>query len=588
MVYEVIARKWRPQQFDDVVGQAHVTDTLKNAIKTDRIAHAYLFVGPRGIGKTSVARIFAKALNCVEGPTETPCNKCDSCKEITLSSSLDVLEIDGASNNGVDQVRDLRDTVKYAPARGPYKIYIIDEVHMLSTAAFNALLKTLEEPPPHVKFIFATTEPQKILATIISRCQRFDLRRIPVPKIVERLKLIAESEKVKVSDDALLAIARGAEGGLRDAASALDQLISFKGNTIDEADVLSVFGLVSRRLLEQLAEKILRGDIKGLIADVAELDEAGKDLQRLILELMEHFRNLLICKYVDDGDKGIDLTEAQYKVLQAQAALTTAAHILRIMGILTETEDKMRYALSRRTITETGLIRCARAATVVSLEEILEEINKLKQGIPSTAQETPIKKKRTVATDSPPATASAPTQETAPAPPVAPEPTRPVVEKTPPPEDINEEADLALLLEKWEEVLDRVSKLAIRARSFLVDARPVAVHADRVVINFDPEFADEIDNFKAPRNRHALENALKAILKRKVVFELNVGTISRPVAPPPRKEEEIIKSEPQKEEEDTNNQSNKKPGLSQKDLLDDPAVQRTLETFNGSIMDIRR
>ena len=293
MGYEVLARKWRPQQFDDVVGQEHVTRTLRNAIEANRIAHAYLFVGPRGIGKTSLARIFAKALNCQTGMTPTPCDQCDSCREITAGTGLDVLEIDGASNNGVDQVRDLRETVKYAPAHSRFKIYIIDEVHMLSAAAFNALLKTLEEPPPHVKFLFATTEVDKILATIISRCQRFDLRRIPLAGIMDRLRHIASAEKVVVDEDALSAIARGSEGGLRDAESALDQLIAFKGERIGEADVLSVFGLVSRDLLERLVEGVLRGDIPTLMRLVAELDAAGKDFQRLLVDVLYLFRDLL-------------------------------------------------------------------------------------------------------------------------------------------------------------------------------------------------------------------------------------------------------------------------------------------------------
>ncbi|MBT3193353.1 MAG: DNA polymerase III subunit gamma/tau, partial [Verrucomicrobia bacterium] len=323
MAYEVLARKWRPQQFDDVVGQDHVTQTLKNAISSNRIHHAYLFVGPRGIGKTSVARIFAKALNCLDGgPTATPCDKCGSCLEIMKGTSLDVLEIDGASNNGVDQVRELRETVKFAPTRSKFKLYIIDEVHMLSTAAFNALLKTLEEPPPHVKFMFATTEPEKVLATIVSRCQRFDLRRISVPKIVERLELIAEADGISADSDALLAIARGAEGGLRDAESAFDQLISFKGKEIAEDDVLSVFGLVSRSTLEQLAEHVLTGDIKGLIGIVGELDASGKDLRRLVIEIMAHFRNLLICLNVDDPSENLDLTSEQIATLSAQAKLT--------------------------------------------------------------------------------------------------------------------------------------------------------------------------------------------------------------------------------------------------------------------------
>src|SRR5437762_6632025 len=279
MSYEVFARKYRPQTFDDLVGQAHVSRTLKNAVAQNRLAHAYLFVGPRGIGKTSTARILAKALNCVKGPTVTPYGVFDNCLESGAGNSLDVIDIDGPSNNVVEDVRQLRDNVRYAPAKGRYKIYLIDEVHMLSQAAFNALLKTLEEPPPHVKFIFATTEPQKVLPTILSRCQRFDLHRIPANLIAQHLQFIAGKEKITLEPAAAHAIARGAEGGMRDAESMLDQLVAFCGEKISENDVLNVFGFTSEQTVVDLMGHILRGETPGALELLYQQSEDGKDMK---------------------------------------------------------------------------------------------------------------------------------------------------------------------------------------------------------------------------------------------------------------------------------------------------------------------
>src|SRR5260221_3194070 len=278
MSYQVIARKYRPQRFSDVVGQEHVTQTLGNAIAQSRIAHAYLFVGPSGTGKTTLARIFAKCLNCTGGPKIDFTEDDPRCREIAEGRSLDVLEIDGASNRGIEEVRELRETVKYAPATSRFKIYIIDEVHMLTKEAFNALLKTLEEPPAHVKFMFATTEPEKVLATILSRCQRFDLRRIPVSLIAPHLAHISKLEKVKIDAAALEAIARGADGGLRDAQSALDQLLSFCGDQTLEAHGLPMFGLTAKSHLLALAGGILAGETEKVLRDLNELARHGKDL----------------------------------------------------------------------------------------------------------------------------------------------------------------------------------------------------------------------------------------------------------------------------------------------------------------------
>ncbi|MFC1467417.1 DNA polymerase III subunit gamma/tau [Verrucomicrobiota bacterium] len=379
MSYEVIARKYRPQQFDEVVGQEHVVKTLSNAITSGRVAHAYLFVGSRGIGKTTSARIFAKALNCKDGSTPTPCDQCDSCKEIMGGRSLDVIEIDGASNNGVDQIRELRDNAIYSPARDRFKIYLIDEVHMLSIAAFNALLKTLEEPPSHVKFLFATTDPQKIPNTILSRCQRFDLRRITTGDIMGQLQKICDSEKVEIDEPALLAIARGAEGGMRDAESALDQLIAFRGDKLTEEDVLSVFGLVSQQTLDDLVGAVLEGNIAEIIRVISDLDRQGKDVQRLVVELLEYFRNLLVVMHVGASGEGVQLLDSQVESLKALAAKTDTERVLRIVDILIKADGSMRYALSKRTMLETALIRASRAATVVSVDDLLKQIADLKK-----------------------------------------------------------------------------------------------------------------------------------------------------------------------------------------------------------------
>ena len=381
MAYEVLARKWRPRQFEDVVGQEHVTRTLRHAVESGRVAHAYLFVGPRGIGKTSLARIFAKVLNCETAAPGASCDACDMCREVAEGRSLDVMEIDGASNNGVDQVRGLRDQVAFAPTRGRYRIFIIDEVHMLTTAAFNALLKTLEEPPPHVKFIFATTEGDKVLPTIISRCQRFDLRRIPTSLIVERLRMICGVEQITITEDALLAVARGAEGGLRDALSALDQLVSFKGGELTEEDVLAVFGLISRKSLEELTGFVLAGDAGGILRLIHNFDSAGKDLRRLVGELMDVFRNLLVHLNVGDAGRGVmDVTDEQLRGLASLGAGVESGRILRVLEHLADVEGRLRYALSSRTLLEIGLIRCSRAASTVTLDEVMRKLQTLRNG----------------------------------------------------------------------------------------------------------------------------------------------------------------------------------------------------------------
>jgi DNA polymerase III subunit gamma/tau len=377
--YEVFARKYRPQTFDDLVGQTHVSRTLKNAVAQNRLAHAYLFVGPRGVGKTSTARILAKSLNCIKGPTVTPCGVCDNCREIAGGNSLDVIEIDGASNNSVEDVRQLRENVRYAPAKGRYKIYLIDEVHMLSSAAFNALLKTLEEPPEHVKFIFATTEPQKVLPTILSRCQRFDLHRIPANLIAQHLQFIAKKEKITLQPAAAHAIARGAEGGLRDAESMLDQLVAFCGEKITESDVLSVFGFTSEQTVSDLTGRILRGETPEAIDLLHDQCEAGKDMMRLMADLIAYLRDLLVFKAKPDAlDEDVD-PDVQ-KSLAAHAELISTDRLLELIDQFAAAEGRMKWAPNKKLHFEVAIIKAIQSLGQATLDEVIEKLGELRDG----------------------------------------------------------------------------------------------------------------------------------------------------------------------------------------------------------------
>jgi DNA polymerase III subunit gamma/tau len=379
--YEVFARKYRPQTFDDLVGQGHVSRTLKNAVGQNRLAHAYLFVGPRGTGKTSTARILSKALNCTNapGPTVQPCGVCDNCKEIAAGNSLDVLEIDGASNNGVEQVRELRDNVRYAPAKSRFKIYIIDEVHMLSSAAFNALLKTLEEPPSHVKFIFATTEPQKVLPTILSRCQRFDLHRIATNLIAQHLQFIAKKEKLKLAPAAAHAIARGAEGGMRDAESMLDQLVAFCGETMEEADVLNVFGFTSEERVADFVGRILRSETAAALELLHEQCDAGKDMMKLTTDTISYLRDLLVFKVKPDALSD-EVTPEMRGRIDEQAPLLETERLLELIDQFAAAENRMKWAPNKKLHFEVAVIKAIQTLNQATLDEVIENLSALRDG----------------------------------------------------------------------------------------------------------------------------------------------------------------------------------------------------------------
>lgn len=389
MSYLVLARKWRPQKFGDLVGQEHVSQTLQNAIQSGRVAHAFLFTGARGVGKTSAARILAKALTCEHGPSAEPCNECPACEEITSGVAVDVIEIDGASNTGVDDVRELRENVKYLPSRLRAKIFIIDEVHMLSTSAFNALLKTLEEPPPHVKFIFATTEPHKLPVTILSRCQRFDFRRIVLPVVVARLRYIVDQEGVEISDAALAMVARKGDGSMRDSLSTLDQVLAFCGTTVSDEDVVVLLGVVDRRLLVQASRAVFARDTRTLLDIVKQVDENGYNMRQFCQELIEHFRVIALCKAVGDVSEFADLAEAEMADIREQSRSVELSDLQRQVAILLKAESEMAQSGFPRLILEMALLKMALIAPAVPVQELLSRLDALRGAIASGCVKSP-------------------------------------------------------------------------------------------------------------------------------------------------------------------------------------------------------
>ena len=542
MSYQVFARKYRPQTFDDLVGQEHVVRTLKNAVEQNRLAHAYLFVGPRGIGKTSSARILAKALNCEKGPTISPCGVCDSCREIAAGNSLDVLELDAASNRGIDDVRELRDNVRYAPTRGRYKIYIIDEVHMLTKEAANALLKTLEEPPEHVIFCLATTEPEKLPITILSRCQRFDLHRIPTNLIAEHLQFIARQEKVTLEPAAAHAIARGADGGLRDAESMLDQLVAFCGEKIAESDVLNVFGFTSEQTVAAFTEKVLRGNTSGALAALDEQAAAGKEMMKLMSDLIAHLRDLLVYKVKPEALSDETAPELQAS-LGEEASLVETGRLLELIEQFAEAEGRMKWAPNKKLHFEVAVIKAIQTLGQVTLDEVIENLAALRGGEASVSS--------VAKTLAPPKSATSP----------APVVSAPASSAAP--------ADMA---ETWPKLVQQVYKRRPLIRDWINAARFLGVQGREVLVGFAPEEKLMMESLARPTNRSFLEGLLKELTGSEWTLKLKIAKDLPPAEPPP--------PETQTEPEAT------KPNDPIESFKDDPLIKEALEIFKGEIKSV--
>ena len=423
MAYLVLARKWRPQRFEDVVGQDHVTTTLRNAIVQGRLAHAFLFSGPRGVGKTTIARLLARALNCAAGPTAEPCGTCASCTEIAAGNALDVVEIDGASNTGVDNIRDLNEAVRYRPASGRFKIYIIDEVHMLSTAAFNALLKTLEEPPEHVKFIFATTEVQKLPPTVVSRCQRYEFKRIPMSELLTRLKQIVADEKIEANDAALFDLAREADGSMRDAQSLLDQVIVFAGKKIGEAEVRAALGVADRSVLYRITEAILTRDAASCLRAVDELHRYGYEVGQFCRDLVRQLRHLTVAALFKDATLLTDLPDAEVQETMRQAALRSPDDLQRLFRITQESIEEVRRGILPVLVLEMMLVKMATLPEAAPVDQVIARLEAMERRLGGGGDPPPRGGER--AASAAPATSPRPAPAPAPRPAVAPAPAPP-------------------------------------------------------------------------------------------------------------------------------------------------------------------
>ncbi len=557
MSYLVLARKYRPQTFEEVVQQAHVTTTLTNAIEADRVAHAILFAGPRGTGKTTIARILAKAMNCIQGPLPTPCNACRSCEEITGGSSADVFEIDGASNNGVEQVRELRENIKYMPAYSKFKIYIIDEVHMLSVAAFNALLKTLEEPPEHVLFMFATTEPHKIPITIHSRCQRHDLRRIDAQTLIAHMKMLCHREEREVSLESLGVIAREAGGSMRDALSLLDQVTSSTTGPVVHAQLLDMLGAVDRSLLFDLADGILKKNLAGLLDILETAYNRGTDIRRLYADLVEHFRNLIVVGMGRQTEKLIDAPDQERERLAQQARGVAPTLFSQVFRILAEEMPALKFAASPKLAFETVLFRLLEAQPALSVEELIEKLDLLRENFAiGGAAVIPVPAGSPV-----PAQPSEIIPETIKEPAAGFTPVPPTPDGNPAGETAVNEKDLTVL---WPQLLEVIAREHPPLGGALASAKLLEVTAETVTFEV-PGNQFNINRLRKRENSARLAKTCSDFFQRPVAVVMKADMAG------------------QKKNDSKKKLDNKR----KQDVLSHPLIEDAIEIFKGEVVEVR-